>query len=1009
VERNDLKPDGERFLPQFRGIIELEHYHRYFVALELADGKDVLDIASGEGFGAEILSRAARSVVGVDISSDAVAHASALYVRPNLSFRQGSATEIPIADRSVDLIVSFETIEHLAEHDAMMTELKRVLRTDGCLIISSPNKLVYTDRSNYTNPFHVHELYTPEFNRLAARYFINIRHHGQRVMTGSIIAGADSIGRFTTYAPDKVAPAVPDQMYDIILASDSALPDLGASVFEQPYGPLQPQKIEALDREAATLGAAVARLEQELAEEIAAKGAAVARLEQELAEEIAAKGAAVARLEQELAEEIAAKGAAVSRLNQQLAIHQSAFSQALRDGQKVLQDKWWRRTHSLRKLSNSLKKRRGKQPKVWPTSFEAERYLGTAEAVVQLPERQALAPRDGYDHSIPRVAYSDVEEGFVPYAPGPQMETSLRTIAFYLPQFHPFAENDAWWGKGFTEWTNVGKARPMFQGHHQPHCPIHLGYYDLRIPEVMEEQARLAQEYGVSGFAYYFYWFAGKVLMDLPLQQMLANPKVDIPFCMIWANENWTRRWDGQDQDVLISQKHSLEDSRALLDYLRAFMHDPRYIKVNGKPLFIVYRADIIPDMKETVAAWRAQAVEFGFPGLYVVCAQTFGHRDPRRFGFDAAMEFPPHTVQSSIVQDQIHGLDPAFVGSIYSYDQAATNAVMRENDDYKVLPTVMISWDNTARKKFNSHIFADFSLVRYTQWLSSSAERVNRDPNLSRDEKMVFVNAWNEWAEGTHLEPDQKHGYGYLAATRSVMQNYAIDGAAFQKPKLPESARSEIALIVHLHYEDTWPDLREAMNRLAARKPDVYVTVTSLRLARLVAADMPDAMIELVDNRGRDIRPFLVMLERTRKLGYKAVAKVHGKASAYRDDGAKLRLTALDALLSEASLERFLKDPKMGLLVPKAALIEHTEKNLTYSGVVTESIAQDLGLDRWRGCFPAGSMFWFRPESLAPLLRLSVNSFDVERGLADGTRAHAVERLFCSVCEASGYEVGTA
>lgn len=976
MESSTLKPDGERFLPQFRGIIELEHYHRYLLALTLVEAKDVLDIASGEGFGSEILSRHASSVVGVDVSPEAVKHASAQYPRENLRFLQGSATGIPLPDKSVDVIVSFETIEHLTEHDAMMSELKRVLRADGCLIISSPNKLVYTDRANYTNPFHVRELYTPEFLLLASRYFSHTRHYGQRVTTGSVIANAQSAEPFTTYTPAALAKGVPDQTYDIILASDVALPELGASVFEKPQGPLQPQKMDAL------------------VAEVGAKRAAVERLERE----VEAKRAAVERLERK-----------ASSLGQQASSIQSAFYMAMRDGQQLLQDKWWRRTNGLRKLSNRIRKWKGKPPRTWPTSFEAQRYLAVAVGDNDTPLRQRAAPIDGYNPAIPRVTYSDVSEEFVPYQASAPMQTIPRAIAFYLPQFHPFPENDAWWGKGFTEWTNVGKARPMFQGHHQPHCPIHLGYYDLRVPEVMEEQARLAREYGVSGFAYYFYWFAGKVLMDLPLKQMLGNPKVDIPFCMIWANENWTRRWDGQDQDVLIAQKHSPEDSRALLDYLRPFLTDPRYIKVDGRPLFIVYRADIIPEMKEMILAWRRQAAEFGFPGLYVVCAQTFGQRDPRAYGFDAAMDFPPHTVEADEVSDRVKLLDPAFEGAVYSYDRAVNNAVRRHLDDFKVFPTAMLSWDNTARKKKNGHIFTEFSVVRYSQWLSFNAERVTKDSRLSADEKLIFINAWNEWAEGTHLEPDQKHGYGYLEATRSVMKNYEIEGTAFQQPKLPASAGSEIALIVHLHYEDTWLDLRDAMNRIAGRKPDIFVTVTSLPLARLVNADFPDAFIELVDNRGRDIRPFLMMLERTRRFGYKAVAKIHGKASVYREDGAKLRLAALDVLLSDASIETFLKQPALGLLVPGKSLMEHNDKNMTYSAQATTSVAQELGLDHWRGSFPAGSMFWFRPEALAPLLRLGLDDFDIERGLADGTRAHAIERLFFSVCEASGYQVGTA
>ncbi len=1013
-----LKPDGERFLPQFSGIIELEHYHRYFIALKLVDGKDVLDIASGEGYGSEILSRYSRSVVGVDISPEAVAHAKAHYVHENLQFVQGSATSIPLTDKSVDVIVSFETIEHLAEHDSMMSELKRVLRADGFLIISSPNKLIYTDRANFANPFHVHELYTPDFLRLTSRYFTHTRHYGQRVTTGSVIANADSAEPFTTYAAADEAKGVPDQMYDIIVASDVDLPELGASIFEQPFGPLQPQKMESLGHEVEVKGAAVARLELELEErgmavarlelELEERGAAVARLELELEE----RGAAVARLELELEE----RGTAVARLeleiaslSQQASRIQSAFYNAIRDGQLIVQDKWWLRTRGLRKLSNRIRKWKGKQQKTWPTSFEAERFLAVSNGHNDAPQGQGAVTLDGYNPAIPRVTYSDVSEAFVPYQASVPIQTVPRAIAFYLPQFHPFAENDGWWGKGFTEWTNVGKAQPLFQGHHQPHCPIHLGYYDLRVLEVMEEQAKLAKEYGVSGFAYYFYWFAGKVLMDLPLKQMLDNPKLDIPFCMIWANENWTRRWDGQDHDILIAQEHSIQDSCAMFDYLRPFMDDPRYIKVDGKPLFIVYRADIIPKMKNTILAWRKQAEEFGFPGLYVVCAQTFGQRDPRKYGFDAAMEFPPHTVNSSEVSDQLEFIEPTFRGKVFSYDQVVTNAVTHHDDAFKVFPTAMLSWDNTARKKRASHIFTDFSLVRYAQWLSSNAERVTKDPRLSADENLIFINAWNEWAEGTHLEPDQKHGFGYLEATRSVMKNYEAGGRAFHKPKLPASPGSEIALIVHLHYEDTWSDLRDAINRIVGHKPDIFVTVTSLRLAKLVEADFPAAVIELVDNRGRDIRPFLLMLERTRRFGYKAVAKIHGKASIYREDGAKLRLAALDMLLSDDSIETFLKQSALGLLVPDHSLIKHNDKNMTYSAQATANVAQELELDHWRGRFPAGSMFWFRPDALAPLLRLSSNDFDVERGLADGTRAHAIERLFCAVCEASGYQIGTA
>ena len=298
MDHRGLKPDGERFLPEFRGTIELEHYHRYLLALTLVAGKDVLDIASGEGFGSEILSRQARTVVGVDISTDAVAHASAQYMRENLRFIHGSATGIPIADKSVDVIVSFETIEHLAEHDLMMSELKRVLRPDGCLIISSPNKLVYTDRANYTNRFHVRELYTPDFLRLTARYFTQVRHYGQRVSTCSVIANGELEESFTTHSPTASVAGMPDQMYDVILASDVALPKLGASIFELPHGPLQPQRMEALAAEAALSRATVNRLEQDSE----AARATINRLEREVQE----RRATVERQERESSERLAA-------------------------------------------------------------------------------------------------------------------------------------------------------------------------------------------------------------------------------------------------------------------------------------------------------------------------------------------------------------------------------------------------------------------------------------------------------------------------------------------------------------------------------------------------------------------------------------------------------------------------------------------------------------------------------------------------------------------------------
>lgn len=375
--------------------------------------------------------------------------------------------------------------------------------------------------------------------------------------------------------------------------------------------------------------------------------------------------------------------------------------------------------------------------------------------------------------NIQKIKFDTVEEKFIEYKEHKLLHTKIKTIAFYLPQFHPFPENDEWWGKGFTEWTNVTKAYPNFVGHYQPHLPIHSGFYDLRVPEVMIDQAKLAKNYGISGFNFYYYWFDGKVLMHKPYEILLENKEIDIDFCITWANENWTRTWDGQESNVLIAQNHCEEDSIKFLESLYKYFEDERYIRIDNKPVLIIYRADIIPNMKETVSLWRKKAKKDGFDGLYLICSQTFGVRSPEPYGFDAAMEFPPHTAQSSRINNEIDFTNKEFDGIVYDYTQVVDNACASVEPEYKLFRTAMLSWDNTARKQNHSHIFCNFSLSKYKKWLSHIASNVVENNKYDNDEKLIFVNAWNEWAEGTHLEPDRKFGYGYLETTFQVLKEY--------------------------------------------------------------------------------------------------------------------------------------------------------------------------------------------------------------------------------------------
>lgn len=369
----------------------------------------------------------------------------------------------------------------------------------------------------------------------------------------------------------------------------------------------------------------------------------------------------------------------------------------------------------------------------------------------------------------------------------------VKPIAYYLPQFHPIPENDRWWGKGFTEWTNVVRGRPYFPGHYQPRLPGELGFYDLRIPEVREQQADLARAYGIHGFCYYYYWFNGKRLLERPLDDMLQSGKPDFPFCICWANENWSRRWDGAEAELLMAQVHSEESDQAFIHDVIPILRDPRYIRVGGAPLLLVYRPGILPGPERTAAIWREAARKAGLGEIHLAAVQSFGLTDPRPFGFDSAVEFPPHGLDTHDIAREIEGLDPAFTGKVYDYREVVRNALMQPRPPWKQFRCAMTSWDNTARRRLNGHVFTHATPRDYEVWLRAlvAATEAAHPP----EDRFVFINAWNEWAEGTHLEPDQKWGRGFLEATARALRHRsdwrAVIGALQANAALPEDARS--------------------------------------------------------------------------------------------------------------------------------------------------------------------------------------------------------------------------
>ncbi|EIZ82170.1 putative glycosyltransferase [Methylobacterium sp. GXF4] len=351
-----------------------------------------------------------------------------------------------------------------------------------------------------------------------------------------------------------------------------------------------------------------------------------------------------------------------------------------------------------------------------------------------------------------------------------------KVVAFYLPQYHRVKENDDWWGEGFTEWTNVKKAKPNYKGHAQPHIPLNRNYYDLSQPSVQRDQAELAKKYGISAFCYYMYWFNGRRVLETPLDARLNDSSIAMDFCVCWANENWTRTWDGKEKDILLEQNHSSETDRSFIKDAMKYLAHPRYLRHDDKLVLLVYRVDLMEDSKATAEIWRNEVRLAGLGDLHLCAVQFYGIGDPRDWGFDAAVEFPPHgwLVPNNVPEYPIEYVNQEFAGTVLDYKKSVDFALRKPVPDYCWHRCAFPGWDNTARRQNNPHIFANPSPEDFNRWLLN----LMRQSMLmaSGRQPMVFINAWNEWGEGAHLEPDEENKFAYLEAVQSALNSLNIE-----------------------------------------------------------------------------------------------------------------------------------------------------------------------------------------------------------------------------------------
>jgi len=1007
----DLPWTGERYVPQIRGNIVLEHLHRYAFASGLSEGKRVLDIACGEGYGSEMLSRNAKSVVGVDIDPATVAHAMTKYRSPKMKFIEGACEKIPLPDKSVDLVVSFETLEHIEDHDQFLGEIERVLDSGGILVISTPEKSAYSDKPRHVNPFHKKELYREQFLRLLSQKYGHMIYFEQKVAFGScLVAPKDQTMGFSSFQLNEGSMAsskrngLKDAVYLVAVCSKAPLPELAGSMYEDqiwkrqmeenfnntnladleifysqkrgdfsekrkithtikkdgrirekivlpikdpakqmPYWRLDPghqaAKISLLGMKFLDQEGRVLWDLQENREQIVVSGTSVELSLPKVGLELLSTGGdpfillpplpssalpifsihvdieissvgkgidALVRMEREkitrLQKALAEKETETTQLmtilmGKDQQIHEAEKIDALVQMergkttrlQKALAGKdieaaqlrtiLLEKDHQIRKALDSSKNRPGfwrrlersirKRRKKWinrigfnrdwylkeyPDVKEVGMYplyhylefgiregrrksewpkkLSILKSVLKELERsirkrrkkwinRICFDRDWYLNRYPDVAKAGIDafwhyqnhgikEGrfknrkeekkarlvgtgskqeidvitdsesrskskhkvFIPSNSLQYfgtVQTDIRAIALYLPQFHAIPENDKWWGKGFTEWINVKRGTPHYEGHYQPHVPHQeLGYYDLNDPTVMEKQAAMAKAAGIEGFCYYYYWFNGKRLLNMPTDRMLATGKPDFPFCFCWANENWTRTWDGGDNEILIEQEHTAEsDERFIYDLLPAF-RDSRYIRVAGEPLLVVYRPGLLPNARRTTDRWREICRKEGIGEIHLAFMLGFEDLEPASIGFDTAIQMPPLRSRLPNLKKEIKNKNSEkFVGEIRDYRGLRKGFDLNQMDA-STWPAVCPSWDNTARKRERAHSWINSSPGNYLAWLQEAVEFLRK--NRPAGERILFINSWNEWGEGCHLEPDIKNGYAWLNATRFAL-----------------------------------------------------------------------------------------------------------------------------------------------------------------------------------------------------------------------------------------------
>lgn len=607
-------------------------------------------------------------------------------------------------------------------------------------------------------------------------------------------------------------------------------------------------------------------------------------------------------------------------------------------------------------------------------------------------------------------------------------KSDIKTVAFFLPQFHTIPENDEWWGKGFTEWVNTRKSLPKFTDHYQPREPHHdIGYYDLSKVETLKKQAELAKQHGIYGFCFYHYWFSGKRLLEKPVDMLLKHPEIDINFCLCWANENWTRAWDGAQKNIIMKQNYTDEDADRFIDDLEPYINDKRYIRINGKPIVMVYNSGEIPDVKKTFRQWRERAKKIGLGEILIWTCQTANNTGESlriQSDIDAEIEFPPHNMWSESIF--VHGLDVGGKSAfIYNYQKlvALLKSKMDAQSYKEVVPlyrTTMMGWDNAARRADAWTTFYAYSLKSFYEWLRNVIGEARK--KFKPEERFVFVNAWNEWAEGTYLEPDEKYGYANINTLSKAIFDMPFDGGvkAIEADAEKKELKPKIAVHVHLFYTDTLDTIIKNLNYIPFDF-DCYISTDTAEKEKQIRRAFTDkcraknVYIDQMKNRGRDVAPLLVQMK-DKISEYDYICHIHSKKTATSDYGDMWREYLYRHLFGSEKnvrgiIEAFENNKKLALQFPETYPILNSQNEWGGNREGCKDLLEDIGieadLNTTEPIFPVGNMFWAKAKAVAPLFKhgYTFEDFPKEGGQVNLTFAHQIERCWVFMVKAQGYE----